>query len=440
MVRIGCLPIADSFSHIQAMACIGTELQNRGHDVIFFGIHDTIKTLSLCPTEFETVTYAEEQMPLGYVPEVTAKGASLSGLASLKLSIATLVDTSDKMLEHATPKIQEANLDILVTDQISLPQSTLGDHLGIPYVSISNALLMIEDTVVPVIFSGRAPNSGMIGKLGTAAETFMTDLLISPVNTTIAKWRAKWNLQPIYRYNRNRNSMSPFATVIQMPEAFDLPYAEFPKNIHRIRRWTLPDGSDGLAPIEEDFPIDAFTSTEEPVVFASLGTMRFNNTGIYRDIITACKVLGVRLVLSTGLEDGDLTEDLKVMRSSTITLVKRCPQAKLMPFVDAVVTHAGLNTTIMALENGVPLVAIPLASDQPAIGARITYHDVGVVLNPANVTALKVEEALRAVLDKAKGYKQRAEAMKEAFEGECDTTKAADVVETVAATKQPLLA
>lgn len=438
MVRIGCLPIADSFSHIQSMACIASELQDRGHDIVFFGIADTIATLSKCSSTFQTVTFAEESMPLGHMAKLTKDGASKTGLASLQFATATLVNTSEVLFNEATSKIMGAELDIFVTDQVSMACSTLGDHLGIPYVSIASALLMIEDVAVPPIFSARGYSNSYFGQVVNAAETFITDLFITPFTSMIASWRTKWNLPAIQRYQRGRNSLSPYAVIVQMPAAFDLPYTDYPAQVHRIVRWTLRSGADGLAKVDPTFSLDRAAEGEGSLVYASLGTMMFNHTHIFREIISACKSLGVRLILSTGMSNDSLPDDLQSEQSDRIMVVNYCPQAQVLPLADVVVTHAGLNTTLMALTHGIPLVAIPLASDQPAVGARIEHHKVGVVVGNANVSASAIENGLDKVLNDTE-FKARAIAMKMEFGLVGDVTKAADIVEEVVETKEPVL-
>ena len=43
----------------------------------------------------------------------------------------------------------------------------------------------------------------------------------------------------------------------------------------------------------------------------------------------------------------------------------RTPQLDLIKRASAVITHAGLNTVLESLSEGVPLVCIPLGNDQP---------------------------------------------------------------------------
>jgi zeaxanthin glucosyltransferase len=75
------------------------------------------------------------------------------------------------------------------------------------------------------------------------------------------------------------------------------------------------------------------------------------------------------------------------------------------------VTHAGLNTTLESLAQGVPLVAIPITNDQPGVAARILASGTGLFLPLSVLTA----EALRKQVDEVlstPSYRERDLAMK----------------------------
>ena len=77
-------------------------------------------------------------------------------------------------------------------------------------------------------------------------------------------------------------------------------------------------------------------------------------------------------------------------------------------------THAGLNTTLEALAQGVRLVAIPITNDQPGVAARILASGTGLFLPLAQLNA----EALRGLVDEVLGtpsYRERALEMKAAI-------------------------
>ena len=50
-------------------------------------------------------------------------------------------------------------------------------------------------------------------------------------------------------------------------------------------------------------------------------------------------------------------------------VVSYAPQLEVVKRAALVITHAGLNTVLESLAEGVPLVAIPLGNDQPGVAA-----------------------------------------------------------------------
>jgi MGT family glycosyltransferase len=92
----------------------------------------------------------------------------------------------------------------------------------------------------------------------------------------------------------------------------------------------------------------------------------------------------MQVVLSVGrnLNPGDLER----IPPNTI-VVRIAPQIELLKRAALCITHAGLNTALEALAQGVPMVAIPIGYDQPGVAARIAYHGVGEFVEIGNLTA-----------------------------------------------------
>ena len=98
-------------------------------------------------------------------------------------------------------------------------------------------------------------------------------------------------------------------------------------------------------------------------------------------------------------------ESLALGQRDTI-VVQRAPQLELLKRATLCVTHAGLNTTLEALAQGVRLVAIPITNDQPGVAARILASGTG-LFPLAQLNA----EALRRLVDEVLGtpsYRERA--------------------------------
>jgi MGT family glycosyltransferase len=126
---------------------------------------------------------------------------------------------------------------------------------------------------------------------------------------------------------------------------------------------------------------------------------------VYKTILEAVgKLSDVQVVLSIG-KHIDLA-GLEPIPQNTI-VVRTAPQIELLERARLCITHAGLNTTLESLAHGVPMVAIPIAYDQPGISARIAYHGVGEFVDLHGLSADSLLTLIRRVLTN-RSYVERA--------------------------------
>ena len=88
-------------------------------------------------------------------------------------------------------------------------------------------------------------------------------------------------------------------------------------------------------------------------------------------------------------------------------IVRTAPQLELLKSAALCITHAGLNTTLESLAQGVPMVALPIGYDQPGVAARIAYHRVGESLEIETLTGEELLGAIRKVMNNP-SYRERA--------------------------------
>jgi len=100
-----------------------------------------------------------------------------------------------------------------------------------------------------------------------------------------------------------------------------------------------------------------------------MGTVQ---NGLYNVFRTIAEAVGlhrdVQLVLSIG---NRLDPDQIGTLPSNAIVVRQAPQLELLSRASVCITHAGLNTVLEALAQGVPRVAIPITHDQPGVASRI---------------------------------------------------------------------
>ena len=107
-----------------------------------------------------------------------------------------------------------------------------------------------------------------------------------------------------------------------------------------------------------DFPWERLTG--EPLIYASMGTILNGRVDVFRTIVVALtKHRDLQLVLSAG--DQIDPEQIGPIPNNAI-IVKRAPQLELLKRASVCITHAGLNTVLESLTQGVPQVAIPVSS------------------------------------------------------------------------------
>lgn len=151
------------------------------------------------------------------------------------------------------------------------------------------------------------------------------------------------------------------------------------------------------------FPWEKLTGA--PLIYASMGTL-LNGIGIvYRTILEAVRRSPeTQFVLSVGYNV--ILDDLGTIPSNAI-VVPKAPQIELLKHAALCITHAGVNTALEALAQGVPMVAIPIGYDQPGVAARIVYHRVGEFVEIENLTVERLSELILRVR-KNPSYRLRA--------------------------------
>jgi zeaxanthin glucosyltransferase len=92
------------------------------------------------------------------------------------------------------------------------------------------------------------------------------------------------------------------------------------------------------------------------------------------------------------------------------------------------ITHAGLNTTLEALTQGVPLVAIPVTNDQPGVAARIAYTKTGAFVPLKELTISRLTLLIDEVLQNP-AYRDNANRLRQVITNTKGVEKAVDLLE-----------
>ena len=119
-------------------------------------------------------------------------------------------------------------------------------------------------------------------------------------------------------------------------------------------------------------------------------------------------------------------------------VVGYAPQFELLQKAVLTITHAGMNTTLHSLSNGVPMVSIPITNEQPGIANRVAWTKTGKVIALNKLNKKDLKKAIEQVLTD-ESYKQNALKLQEAIKQAGGVSKAADIIEQAVSTGKPVL-
>jgi MGT family glycosyltransferase len=113
-----------------------------------------------------------------------------------------------------------------------------------------------------------------------------------------------------------------------------------------------------------------------------------------------------------------------------IILRNYVPQLEILKQADVIISHGGLNSVSEALYYGVPVIAIPLSNDQPAVAKRVTELGAGIELKMEEVTPDLLSQTVYTVLSDP-SYHKNSLRIGDGFRQAGGYQKAADIIESL---------
>jgi zeaxanthin glucosyltransferase len=410
--------------HAYPMSSLARRLKSRGHDVVAIGTPDAAPLLRAAELPF--VPYCEKEYPAGSDHERYNQLSRLQGQEALEFTHRTIAEILQAAFDDFPRALREAGADALVLDGVMAELGLVPMHLGIPYVHVSNSL--------HYDFSGHTPLFAFDWPHETTPEAFARNkegvrsfLQLLERNRLIARGYAE-RVGLDFDGDDPLAGISRLAWLTQTPKEFDFPSSHWPPQFHHTGPF-----HDGSGRKDPDFPWDRLTG--EPLIYVSMGTLQNGLEGVFSTIAQAVgERAGMQLVLSIGpvLDP----QQIKSLPANAI-VIDRAPQIKLLKRSALCITHAGLNTTLEALTQGVPLVAIPVTNDQPGVAARIAYTKTGAFVPLKELTVPRLTLLIDRVLRNPE-YRENANRMRQVIANINGLEKAVDLLEQVFALRRPL--
>ncbi|HXP69755.1 MAG TPA: nucleotide disphospho-sugar-binding domain-containing protein [Candidatus Dormibacteraeota bacterium] len=393
-MKIGFVSMPFS-GHLNPMTGLARKLQSRGNEVVFFGVPDVEPFARAAGLDF--VPYGEAEFPVGSIDRLYGSVATMRGFEVVRHTCMDLNPHLTRVtFDYLDEKITTTGVEALVIDTIHFFIELVPLSMSIPYVHIWN--------VLHLDFSGATPPSLFSSPLDTSPEGLKRNAeniqkmgaILGPLAEVARSYAKRVGLK--VAWNDPGATVSKLAVITQTPKEFDFPGIPWPAHFHYAGPFHDDKG-------REPVPFPWGQLTGKPVIYGSLGTLVNGLGDVYKHILKAVEpVEDVQLILSVG--NNISPESLGRIPANAI-VVRSAPQIELLKRAALCITHAGLNTVLESLAQGVPMVAIPIAYDQPGTAARIAYHGVGELVELDELTTERLRGLIEKVLQDP-SYRERA--------------------------------
>jgi zeaxanthin glucosyltransferase len=390
--------------HLNPMTALARQLQARNHDVVFLYSSEAAGLPCIPADEKDQI---HENMP-----EIS----KMQGDEALQFAAQVMMGQSESILKSLPDVVNANGIDALLIDTVQFYVEFAAMHLGMPYLHVAGAVHFDYSGHTPMCLYGRRHQTTPEAFARNREDVAKFVNILNSANAGIKAYAEKAGLE--IDWEDPASTLSPLASISQVPEAFDY------ESSHRSQFHLTGPFHDGSGREPLDFPWDRLTG--EPLIYASMGTILNGRVDVFRTIVAAlAKHKDVQLVLSIGNQIDP--KQIGWVPSNTI-IVQRAPQLDLLKQASVCITHAGLNTVLESLAQGVPQVAIPVAFDQPGVAARIADKQTGVVTSLDKLTPDHLSTLLKEVLTNP-GYRKNAKRVQKAIAEANGLSVAANLVE-----------
>ena len=422
MAHIG-ITSPPAHSHLRNMVVLGRELQKRGHLVTVFNLKEFEKKIVSEDLRFAAVGQAA--FPPGHFDALEAQTAKRSGLTASIFSLNYIGTFARAVCEELPMLARHTKVDLLLVDQDEAAGGSVAEHLGIPFITISNGLAFNAEPGIPPVYMPWAYRDQFWARLRNRFCYWTAAQVTRPIRNIINLHRRRWGLR---RSRGLIDSLSQYAQLSQQTPAFDLPRRHLPPTFHYVGPLR-----GGAATQSVSFPWGDLD--QRPMLYASLGTLLSARVDLFHKIVEACRPLDVQLVIS---HVGCLSDaEAKELAKGAI-VVPYAPQFDLLANAQLTITHGGLNTVLDSLSHGVPVLSMPVMNDAFGIGVRLEWSGSGKVISPANLRVSSLRSAITELLCNQR-YRESALRIRDSIRDAGGLTKAGDIIDQVVRTGCPVL-
>jgi len=409
--------------HVNPATPVARELVQRGHRVTWHTGSAFRATVEATGASFEPFVEAPDFQRLPAEPDPGTTGLA-EGVSIVRRLFIDRVPGQVADYARITAGFRP---DVIVADMCSFGAATFHDLGGPPFATLGINPLVTLDPEIPPWGSGRPASGARIDHVRNRVSHWLAKRLFgSKVTAALNAERAKVGLPDLPQGVQFTDlQQSPYLHVMPTTLAFEYPRQKLGRQIHFVGPL--------LPPAASFEPPSWWTELDGcQVVHVTQGTFATDAADLIRPTIEGLADSGLLVVVTT--RDGEAPSAIP----ANVRFARYIPHRELLPRVAAMVTNAGYNGVLAALANGVPLVAAGQTEDKAEVSVRVAWSGAGIDLRTGTPSPGAVRAAVERVLEEP-AYRRNARRIQADFARHDGPREAADLLEQLASTGQPVV-
>ncbi len=421
------------FGHIHPNIAVAQAVRERGHEVRFYS---GPSARSIMEGEqfgfFPFKALNEKAVQRVVLPPDGILGERRNALAALSLWRAWLIDTVPPQLDDLEDVLEAWKPDVIVCDPMMWgPILVLHEARRIPVAVLAyTAGCLLPGRDAPVLgLSLPRPRNALQRLRASLARSVLGLFTRRQAIREANAIRRPYGLPPI------RTSVTEYAG--QMPlylmpstPAFDYQRTDLPPSVRYVGPLVWNKPADQPPP-----PWLAQLPPDEPLVYVSEGTVPMDTAPLLKAAAEGLAGLPLQVVMTTGGQRDPVALGLANV-AANVRVERWVPLVDLLPRTGVVVTTGGSGTVLAALKEGVPVLVVPMAWDQPENAWRVVDAGAGLRLSRRRCTPERLREAVQRLL-KEETFREGARRMAADFASYGGAAQAAELLEGLACRAAP---